>query len=86
MHKHTWQLQDAKNHFSEVVDSALPGKPQHVTRRGREAVVVLAATDYRRLMRAERGAAPSFVEHLLAVPKGEGEFERMELAPRDAGF
>ncbi|MEZ5615184.1 MAG: type II toxin-antitoxin system Phd/YefM family antitoxin [Rhodocyclaceae bacterium] len=83
MRKSAWQLQDAKNHFSEVVDAALQGRPQHVTRRGREAVVVLATSDFRRLTRAERGAAESFVAHLLAVPKGGGEFERMELAPRD---
>ncbi len=86
MHKRAWQLQDAKNHFSEVVDAALQGKPQHVTRRGRDAVVVLAAADYRRLTRTERGAAPSFVGHLLSMPKGGDADERMELAPREVRF
>ena len=30
-----WPLHDAKNRFSAVVDAALAGSPQRVTRRGR---------------------------------------------------
>ena len=30
-----WSLQDAKNRFSAVVNAALDGSPQMVTRRGR---------------------------------------------------
>ena len=48
-----WPLQDAKNRFSAVVDAALGGAPQRVTRRGRPAVVVLAAEEYERLRRLE---------------------------------
>ncbi len=44
-------LQDAKNRFSAVVDAALAGHPQEVTRRGKPAVVVLSADDYHRLVR-----------------------------------
>lgn len=47
--KHTWQLQDAKNRFSELVERALADGPQTVTRRGRVAVVVVSAEEYRRL-------------------------------------
>ena len=36
-----WTLQDAKNRFSAVVDAAMAGQPQQVTRRGKPAVVVL---------------------------------------------
>jgi prevent-host-death family protein len=36
-----WSLQDAKNSFSAVVDAALKGTPQTVTKRGKPAVVVL---------------------------------------------
>ena len=35
-----WKLQDAKNRFSAAVEAALGGEPQHVTRRGKPAVVV----------------------------------------------
>ena len=45
----TWQLQDAKNRFSEVVERALHEGPQTVTRRGREVVIVVPAEAYRKL-------------------------------------
>jgi prevent-host-death family protein len=45
----TWQLQEAKNRLSEVVDKALAEGPQVISRRGKEAVVVLAADEYARL-------------------------------------
>ena len=62
-------MQDAKTHFSELVDAALEGRPQHVTRRGKSAVVVVSAEDYDRLQCGARSGAPGFIEHLLAVPK-----------------
>ena len=34
-----WQLQEAKNRFSEVVNKALEEGPQTVTRHGEEIVV-----------------------------------------------
>ncbi|MDE2573605.1 MAG: type II toxin-antitoxin system Phd/YefM family antitoxin [bacterium] len=42
-HSGEWQLQEAKARLSEVVERALQGKPQRITRRGREAVVVISA-------------------------------------------
>ncbi|MCX8087596.1 MAG: type II toxin-antitoxin system prevent-host-death family antitoxin [Rhodocyclaceae bacterium] len=78
-----WQLQEAKNHFSRVVDRALAGEPQHVTRRGREVVVVVAADEFRRLKQGERRHAPGFIEHLLAIPRDDAAFERGELALRE---
>ena len=80
-----WQLQDAKNRFSALVNAALGGEPQTVTRRGAPAVVVVAVEDYQRLCRAEQAGAPSFVEHLLAIPKGgpDDVFDRQPLKLRD---
>jgi prevent-host-death family protein len=46
---HEWQLQDAKNRFSEVVEKACEEGPQTVTKRGRPAVIVVSVKDYRRL-------------------------------------
>ncbi len=66
----TWALQDAKNRFSAVVNAALDGEPQTVTRRGAPAVVVLAVEDYERLCRAEKAGAPDFIQHLLSIPGG----------------
>lgn len=45
----TWSVQDARAHFGEVLDAALDGKPQRVTRRGKKAVVVIAEDDWKRL-------------------------------------
>ena len=64
---HTWQLQEAKSRFSEVVDLTLKEGPQLVTRRGQEAVVILAANDYRRLS----GQIPHLMDCLLNAPRGE---------------
>ena len=41
-----WKLQDAKSPFSKVVENALKSGPQYVTRRGKNAVVILSVRDY----------------------------------------
>lgn len=64
---HTWQLQEAKSRFSEVVELTLKEGPQMVTRRGEEAVVILAAKDYRRLS----GQTSTLMDCLLNAPRGE---------------
>jgi prevent-host-death family protein len=60
----TWALQDAKNHFSEVVDLAMQDGPQTVTRHGREAVVVVAVAEYKRMTQS----AGSLVEFMRRSP------------------
>ncbi len=50
----TWQLQEAKNRFSEVVDRALSDGPQTITRHGRATVVIVAAGQYARETRREK--------------------------------
>lgn len=86
MHRVSWQLQDAKNHFSKVVDAALHGAPQRVTRRGRDAVVVVAAADYDRMLHHERADSPGFISHLLAIPQDDDEFARANIGLRDTEF
>jgi len=86
MHTTSWRLQDAKNQFSKVVDAALHGEPQRVTRRGRDAVVVVAAADYERMLHYERAESPGLVAHLLAMPPDDGEFARADLDLREAEF
>lgn len=77
-----WALQDAKNRFSAVVDAALAGAPQRVTRRGKPAVVVLAADEYERLCHLEKTNAPTLAELLLAIPQDDQVFERLPLPSR----
>ena len=80
-----WKLQDAKNKFSTLVDAAIAGEPQHVTRRGKPAVVVLSCDAYERLQKMENSR---FVEMLMAIPKGGPDdlFERQPLELRDVEF
>ena len=77
-----WSLQDAKNKFSEVVNAALAGEPQRVTRRGQPAVVVLAEEEYERLCRAEKATGPSLGELLVQIPQDDEEFERLSISAR----
>jgi prevent-host-death family protein len=79
-----WSLQDAKNRFSEVVDAALTGRPQEVTRRGKPAVVVLSATEYARLVSEAGQHRGSFAEHLMTFPGGD--VPRAGATPRDVHF
>ena len=58
-----WQIAEAKNRFTEVVNRALSEGPQHVKRRN-DVVVVIAQSDYERLT----GQQPSFKEFLMEGP------------------
>ncbi|MDE2666429.1 MAG: type II toxin-antitoxin system Phd/YefM family antitoxin [Acidobacteriota bacterium] len=77
-----WSLQDAKNRFCAVVDAAIGGAPQRVTRRGRPAVVVLAADEYERLCRLEKASAPTLARLLLDIPRADRDFDRQSLPTR----
>ena len=79
-----WSLQDAKNRFSAVVEEALAGRPQAVTKRGKPAVVVISSVDYERLLSAAGGARGRFADHLMAFPVPE--FDRAKAQPRDVEF
>ena len=70
-----WQLQTAKQKFSELVDRALAEGPQIVTRRGREVVVVVGIDEYRKL----RGRKRDFKEFLQAAP----DFDLLDIQRSD---
>ena len=57
----SWQLQEAKARFSEVVRRAVDEGPQHVSVRGEPAAVVLSEQAYRQLI----SKRPSIVDHIL---------------------
>ena len=46
-----WQLQEAKNKFSNLVERAEKEGPQIVTKHGKESVVVLSVKDFKKLIR-----------------------------------
>ena len=78
-----WNIRDARNRFSAVVNAALEGTPQEATRRGKPAVVVLSTLEYRRLLAQAEASRGSFVDHLLAFP---GTVERARAAARPVEF
>jgi len=71
----SWQLQEAKQKFSEMVRRALTEGPQTVTKHGDEVVVVLAIDTYRQLL----GDIPEFKTYLASAP----ELEVLEISRDD---
>jgi len=71
MKNDTWQLQDAKSKFSQVVDNAMHSKPQFVTKHGNNAVVVLSFEDYKRIIKPKT----NLVTFLRNSPLSEIDFD-----------
>jgi prevent-host-death family protein len=61
---HSWQLQEAKNRFSELVDEAIERGPQVITRRGVETAVLVSYADYRKMTLSQE----SFVDFFRNSP------------------
>ena len=76
-----WQVQEAKQRFSEVLRAAEGGEPQVVTRHGQEIVVVIDIEAYRRL----HGGPASLMDYLRAAPHLDEnlEIERSRDLPRE---
>ena len=56
----TWQLQEAKNKLSKVVDDALSQGPQIITRRGVEVVIVIAYEQFKKMTVSEQKLSDFF--------------------------
>ena len=59
----TWQVQDARARFSELLKTSLTEGPQIVTRRGVETAVLVPIDQWRRL---EKMSSQNLKELLLA--------------------
>jgi prevent-host-death family protein len=75
-----WQVQEAKQRFSEVLRSAESGEAQIVTKHGEEVAVVIDIAEYRHL----RGEDMSLMDYLRADPHIEADLdvERQRDEPR----
>ncbi len=62
----TWQLQEAKNKLSEVVEAALNDGPQVITKRGADTAIVLSYNEYRKLLLNQKRLSDFFRESPLA--------------------
>jgi antitoxin Phd len=59
-----WQLQEARNRFSELVGAALARGPQRVTRHGKSAVIVVSEAEWQEVT----PKIPSFGQLLAQCP------------------
>lgn len=80
----SWQLQEAKNKFSQVVDEAVRDGPQIITRHGRETAVVLSYEAYCRML-AGRSKLTAFLRE-SPLAGYEVDFTRDASLPRDEGL
>jgi antitoxin Phd len=55
----TWQLQEAKNKLSRVIENAVNSGPQIITKRGVEVAIVLSYAEYQKMI-ASRGSLSTF--------------------------
>jgi prevent-host-death family protein len=76
-----WQLQDAKAELSTLVQAALDGRPQCITRRGKDAVVVVSYEAFCEATRPKGSLVDFFLNSPLAG--SDIEFERNRAPARD---
>jgi len=75
----TWNLAEAKNRLSKVVNLALSEGPQTITRRN-DTVVVISADEFAKLT----GQRPGFKEYLSQGESFDGlELTRDQIPGRD---
>ncbi len=72
----TWRLEEAEARFSEVVRRARSEGPQRVSVRGRDAVVVMAADMFDRLLQPEEGDGLPFVAFMESLACGHVDLAR----------
>jgi antitoxin Phd len=77
-----WQLQEAKQKLSTVVDRALSEGPQTITRHGVETAVVVSVAEYRRLQQAKPRSLRQVLLDSVGRDHVEPDFADL-LPPRD---
>ena len=80
--KNIWQLQEAKNQLSLVVESALNQGAQTITRHGEPAVIVISVAEYKKLLPARK----KLVQTLRSCPVKDLDLKRVRDYPRDAAI
>ena len=81
MFNRVWQLQEAKNKFSYLVDLARSSGPQIVTRHGKEVAVILSISEYKKLIKPKTNLVKFFSQSPLSGL--DLELDRKKELPRD---
>ena len=77
-----WNLAEAKNRFSELINLVLTKGPQHVHRR-KDSVVIISIKEYEKL----KGKSGKFKDFLLNGPSLAGvDLKRDTSSSRDIGL
>jgi prevent-host-death family protein len=84
MNAKPWTVQDAKARFSEFLDACERDGPQIVTRRGKEAAVLVPIAEWQRLCQSARPSLKAllttdFARAQLLVPE-RGQRKRRPIA------
>jgi prevent-host-death family protein len=56
-----WQVHEARAKFDTLIEAAIRGEPQTVTRHGRDIAVVISVEEYARLSARSRGTLLEFL-------------------------
>ena len=78
----TWQLQDAKSHFSEVIERAKQGEVQIITKYGKKTAVIISYDNYLKYKQENK----SLLDILRREPYFDFEFERSKDTGRNIDF
>ncbi|MGH8726674.1 MAG: type II toxin-antitoxin system Phd/YefM family antitoxin [Burkholderiales bacterium] len=76
-----WALREARNRLSEVVRKAREHGPQMITLHGRDAVVIVDASEYQKIKKSPRGTLAEFFQRSplsgvqLGETRGDGRVE-----------
>ena len=73
--KNEWQVQEAKNKFSQVLEQAAL-EPQVITKSGRKAGVLISYSEYRKRLRASGGSIRNLYAKAPKFEADELDFER----------
>ncbi len=76
-----WQLQEAKNKLSEVIEEAVRHGPQVITKHGVETAIVLSYAEYRKMLLGRKKLSEFFRQSPLVGV--ELDLRRDTSPPRD---
>lgn len=78
----SWQVQEAKNKFSQLIQAAQEFGPQVITKHGTEVAFVISATEYYAVMKPKNKLSEFF--RSIPLDGVELELERDQSPIRDA--
>jgi antitoxin Phd len=80
---HKWQLHEAKNKLSHIIEVAIKGEPQCITRRGEEAVMIISVADYKKMQKPKMSFNRFLIEGTriddLEIERVQGKAREIEL-------